>query len=84
MEWIEFYSIRKSNDFRRWLQVNRPILDYLFEELIRISNLKGIELSSSKESRDDFYRMMYEESNGDLVNPQDYPYFYDISFEMGK
>ncbi len=81
---MEIYSIRKSNDFRKWLQVNRPILDFLFEELIKISYRKGIELSDSKESRDDFYRMMYEESNGDVVNPEDYPYFYDISFENGK
>ena len=66
----------KLSSYQTWFQHHEPILQSLYLQFLDICNEKGLPIEKSFESRKDFYRMMYEESNGKLIDKKDYLSFY--------
>lgn len=75
-DWRYKKLAEKKNSFEKWLKHHKPILDYMYLEFLDLCNQRGLPIERSTESRQDFYRMMYEECNGELVDKTDYIPFY--------
>jgi hypothetical protein len=65
---------KKSINF--WYINNKVALDYLFYNLIKISKTYGIIIIDNNKSYDNFIEMMYNESNGNIIDKRLYPELY--------
>ena len=67
---------KKKSSFETWFKHHQPMLDYIYHGFLELCSQKELPIERSVESRKDFYRMMYEECNGELVDKKDYIPFY--------
>ena len=56
-----------------WYSKNKNALDYLFSDLINISKTYGIIIKENNESYNNYIRMMYYESNKEIIDKTLYP-----------
>jgi len=70
------FSKYKRYDFSYWCEKNKPLLEFSFLKLLDIFEEKGLHLEETESSYQDFLKMMYEESNGDIVDPYYYSDYY--------
>ncbi len=75
-EWRYQELSKKKSSFELWLKHHTPLLEYLYDVFLQTCIEHEMPIERSIESRKDFYRMMYEESNGELVDKRDYLSFY--------
>jgi hypothetical protein len=75
-EWRYQQLAKKKSSFERWLKHHQPILDYMYLGFLELCSQRGLPIEKTIESRKDFYRMMYEECNGELIDKKDYISFY--------
>ena len=68
----------KYNSFENWYHYNQNVIPFLFETLIQISKEYDIHIFLSEKSYNQFVRMLYDESNGDIIyDPYGEPSIYD-------
>lgn len=75
-DWRYQQLSQKKSSFETWLKHHQPILDYIYIGFLDLCSQRGLPIERSFESRKDFYRMMYEECNGELIDKKDYIPFY--------
>jgi hypothetical protein len=64
-----------------WYNLNKNILTYLYNNLIKISREKyKIKIIDSKITYNNFIIMMYNESNKKTIDRRLYPEFFDIKY----
>ena len=56
-----------------WYSKNKNALDYLFSDLINISKTYGIIIKENNQSYNNYIRMMYYESNKEIIDKTLYP-----------
>jgi len=56
-----------------WYSKNKNALDYLFSDLINISKTYGIIIKENNESYNNYIKMMYYESNKEIIDKTLYP-----------
>ena len=56
-----------------WYKQNKEALDYLFNDLINISKTYGIIIKENNESYNNYIKMMYYESNKEIIDKKLYP-----------
>lgn len=62
----------KMYSFDEWYKFNKKVLKHLFQELFFMCEKYGIQLIDDKESHTNFYLMMYNESNKDIIDGELY------------
>jgi hypothetical protein len=62
--------------FDDWYEHNIFALKHLYDELIKISKSYGIIINNNQKTINSFIKMMYNESDGKLVNYNLYPEFF--------
>ena len=67
---VETYSMKE------WFEINRNALEYLYYQLLNISSYHGIKLIVDEISKNNFINMMYNESNGDVIDEKLFPEFF--------
>ncbi len=75
-EWRYQELTKKKSSFEVWLKHHLVLLEYLYDVFLQTCIEHEMIIERSIESRKDFYRMMYEESNGELIDKRDYLSFY--------
>lgn len=66
------------NSFEDWFEVNKYALKNIYDKLIELSKDCGIIIINNQNSINNYLRMMYNESNKDVINYELYPeYFLD-------
>lgn len=56
-----------------WYTKNKNALDYLFSDLINISKTYGIIIQENNQSYNNYIKMMYYESNKEIIDKTLYP-----------
>ena len=64
------------HNFDNWYNNNQPVLQYLYYYLIETSKKYGINIITTDEAYNDYVDMMFNESNGYIVDHNDYPEHY--------
>jgi hypothetical protein len=67
---VETYSIQE------WFEINKNALEYLYYQLLEISSYHGIKIIVDEISKNNFISMMYNESNGDVIDEKLFPEFF--------
>ena len=67
---VETYSMKE------WFEINRNALEYLYYQLLNISSYHGIKLIVDEISKNNFINMMYNESNGNVIDEKLFPEFF--------
>lgn len=78
--WQYHQVSEKKNTYQVWFHHHKPILKYMYDGFIDICKREGLAIQKSRESEKDFYRMIYEESNGEKIDKRDYMAFYPDEF----
>jgi hypothetical protein len=64
------------NSFEDWYKENKVILKHLYYELINICSNHCVKIINNDRAIDDFNRMMYIESNKEIIDKKFYPEFF--------
>jgi hypothetical protein len=68
----------KYHAFEDWYYYNQNVIPFLFETLIQISREYNVHIFNSDKSYHQFVRMLYDESNGDIIyDPYHEPTIYN-------
>lgn len=54
--------------FQYWKKQNEAVLEMLFKDLMEEARHAGLKIYDDDESYHNFLKMMYDESNGEIVN----------------
>jgi len=63
--------MKSTTNLDIWYHYNEPALQYLYNYLINLSKNYGLNINNSTDSYSDFVNVMYNESNGYLIDPID-------------
>jgi hypothetical protein len=79
---INFFSkkenYKKYNTFKIWCKHYEPFLEDLFYEFVCICENNEIQIFTDDQTKQEFYFMLYNTSNGFLVDKNDFPYAYGL------
>ena len=56
------------NSFEEWFHMNKVILKHLYYKLFDICETYGISMIDDNKSINNFLKMMYNESSGDIID----------------
>ncbi len=71
----EIWRDTKSKSYQLWLNHNKEVLDFLYINFLEICEDNDFKLIEDDNTKSEFYKMMYEESTGELLNKN---YFSDF------
>jgi len=63
--------MKSTTNLDIWYQYNEPALQYLYNYLIDLSKKYGLIINNSEDSYSDFVNVIYNESNGYIIDPID-------------
>lgn len=69
-------NLLQTYSLEEWFEINRNALEYLYYQLANISSSHGIKIIIDEISKDNFINMMYNESNGDIIDEKLFPEFF--------
>ena len=69
-------NLPQTYSLEEWFEINRNALEYLYYQLLDISSSHGITIIVDEISKDNFIRMMYNESSGDIIDEKLFPEFF--------
>ena len=71
----ESWRDNKRKSYKLWLNHNKDVLEFLYNKFLDICEEKNFKIIEDDSTESDFYKMMYEESTGELMDKN---YFSDF------
>jgi len=63
--------------FHYWYENNIGALEHLYDELIKLSKSYGINIIDNQQTINNFIKMMYNESDGQIIKKNLFPEYFN-------